>query len=60
MKNPYLLLTPGPLSTTASVRETMLKDWCTWDDEYNNLVQDIRKRLVKLARASSLYPAVLM
>lgn len=38
MKNPYLLLTPGPLSTTASVRETMLKDWCTWDDEYNNLV----------------------
>lgn len=51
MKNPYLLLTPGPLSTTASVRETMLKDWCTWDDEYNNLVQDIRKRLVKLATA---------
>ncbi|KRF56625.1 MULTISPECIES: 2-aminoethylphosphonate--pyruvate transaminase [Priestia] len=60
MKNPYLLLTPGPLSTTASVRETMLKDWCTWDDEYNNLVQDIRKRLVKLATASSLYTAVLM
>ncbi|GAJ70097.1 2-aminoethylphosphonate:pyruvate aminotransferase [Vibrio sp. JCM 18904] len=30
MKNEYLLLTPGPLSTSETVREAMLKDWCTW------------------------------
>ena len=32
--NPYLLLTPGPLSTTKTVKAAMLRDWCTWDDDY--------------------------
>lgn len=32
--NPYLLLTPGPLSTSRTVREAMLRDWCTWDRDY--------------------------
>ena len=48
-ENPYLLLTPGPLSTTPTVKATMLRDWCTWDDDYNSLVQGIRQRLVQLA-----------
>ncbi|MED3855462.1 2-aminoethylphosphonate--pyruvate transaminase [Priestia megaterium] len=60
MKNSYLLLTPGPLSTTESVRQAMMRDWCTWDDEYNSLVQEVRDRLVKQATTSSLYTAVLM
>lgn len=61
MKNPYLLLTPGPLSTTYSVRQAMLRDWCTWDDEYHQLVQEIRNRLVKLAtKQTDLYTSVLM
>lgn len=47
--NPYLLLTPGPLTTTRTVKEAMLKDWCTWDKEYNELVASIRERLVLLA-----------
>lgn len=49
--NPYLLLTPGPLTTTRSVKEAMLKDWCTWDEEYNLLVTSIRDRLTALASA---------
>ena len=50
MKNEYLLLTPGPLSTSETVREAMLKDWCTWDDEYNkDIVEVIRTKLTKLA-----------
>ena len=48
-ENPYLLLTPGPLSTSPTVRQAMLKDWCTWDDDYNQLVESIRARLVTLA-----------
>jgi len=60
-KNPYILLTPGPLSTTASVKETMLRDWCTWDDSYNHaVVEDIRRRLVELATKSKGYTTVLM
>ncbi len=47
--NPYLLLTPGPLSTTKSVKRVMLRDWCTWDEDYNRIVTDIRRRLVALA-----------
>ncbi|MCB1315990.1 MAG: 2-aminoethylphosphonate--pyruvate transaminase [Leptospiraceae bacterium] len=47
--NPYLLLTPGPLSTSPTVRAAMLRDWCTWDDDYNSIVQDVRRRLVDLA-----------
>ncbi|MEJ8543764.1 2-aminoethylphosphonate--pyruvate transaminase [Brevibacillus borstelensis] len=59
--NPYLLLTPGPLSTSPSVRAAMLRDWCTWDDDYNQLVQNIRRRLVSLAAgASEGYTSVLM
>ncbi|WP_026576304.1 2-aminoethylphosphonate--pyruvate transaminase [Bacillus sp. UNC438CL73TsuS30] len=59
--NPYLLLTPGPLTTTDTVKLAMMKDWCTWDDDYNNIVQDIRKRLAGLATESiDQYSAVLM
>ena len=58
--NPYLLLTPGPLSTTKSVKATMLRDWCTWDKEYNDIVQQIRHRLVRLGTRSDDYTAVLM
>lgn len=61
LDNRYLLLTPGPLSTSAGVRRAMLRDWCTWDNEYNNLVQDIRQRLVALATTETQdYSAVLM
>ena len=60
--NPYVLLTPGPLSTTPTVKAAMLRDWCTWDADYNDLVQGIRRKLVDLATASSRdeYSSVLM
>ena len=48
-ENHYLLLTPGPLTTTKSVKEVMLYDWCTWDVEYNTMVQEVRAKLVSLA-----------
>ncbi|MDR0302673.1 MAG: 2-aminoethylphosphonate--pyruvate transaminase, partial [Treponema sp.] len=48
--NPYLLLTPGPLSTSKAVRNALLRDWCTWDSDYNeDIVQNIRRRLTALA-----------
>lgn len=61
-QNPYLLLTPGPLSTSSSVKAAMLRDWCTWDADYNlEIVQKIRERLVYLASADTQhFTAVLM
>ncbi|WP_218188022.1 hypothetical protein [Desulfosarcina cetonica] len=58
--NPYLLLTPGPLSTTKTVKAAMLRDWCTWDADYNRLVQSVRHDLVSLAGALDTHTAVLM
>lgn len=39
MRN-YLLLTPGPLSTSQTVREAMLQDWCTWDKDEQPAYRD--------------------
>jgi 2-aminoethylphosphonate-pyruvate transaminase len=59
--NPYLLLTPGPLSTTKSVKAAMLRDWCTWDDDYKELVQEVRTKLIRLAtHQTNRYTCVLM
>jgi 2-aminoethylphosphonate-pyruvate transaminase len=61
-ENPYVLLTPGPLSTTPTVKAAMLRDWCTWDADYNDIVQGIRQKLVELATTGSRdgYTSVLM
>ena len=57
--NPYLLLTPGPLSCSSGVRAALLRDWCTWDRDYNEgVVQEIRRRLTGLAGGD--FAAVLM
>ncbi|MBA4508036.1 2-aminoethylphosphonate--pyruvate transaminase [Clostridium sporogenes] len=57
----YKLLTPGPLTTTSTVKEEMLFDRCTWDDDYKGITQKIRTQLLQLAEASAeQYTAVLM
>lgn len=59
---PYLLLTPGPLTTSESVKTAMMIDWCTWDEDYNvHIVEEIRKGLVQLAtRKTDEYTSILM
>jgi 2-aminoethylphosphonate-pyruvate transaminase len=44
-----LLFTPGPLTTSLSVKEAMLHDAGSWDVEFNGIVADVRARLLKLA-----------
>ena len=57
----YKLLTPGPLTTTDTVKKEMLFDHCTWDDDYKKITQDIQRRLLKLAHVSEeTYTCVLM
>lgn len=63
LENPYILLTPGPLSTSPTVREAMLRDWCTWDDDYNlGIITPIREGLVNYATSTAPeeYTTVLM
>ena len=58
--NPYKLLTPGPLTTTLSVREAMMIDRCTWDDDYKRMTEEIRAGLLDFAHAGDDYTVVLM
>ncbi|MCL2676570.1 MAG: 2-aminoethylphosphonate--pyruvate transaminase [Streptococcaceae bacterium] len=61
MNKEYKLLTPGPLTTTKTVKEQMLFDHCTWDEEYKQITQRIRKKLLKLAHVKDLdYTTILM
>ena len=59
---PYLLLTPGPLTTSESAKTAMMTDWCTRDEDYNvHIVEKIRKGLVQLAtRKTDEYTSILM
>lgn len=57
----YKLLTPGPLTTTDAVKREMLADHCTWDDDYKQITQKIRRELLELAHVSEKdYTVVLM
>ena len=47
-----LLFTPGPLTTSLSVKQAMLHDAGSWHFEFNALVASVRDRLLKLAGVS--------
>ena len=57
----YKLLTPGPLTTSDTVKQEMMVDHCTWDDDYKQITQKIRAGLLELAHVSpEEYTCVLM
>lgn len=57
----YKLLTPGPLTTTETVKQAMLQDYSTWDVDYKEVTQSIRRDLLKIAQVSEdQYTTVLM
>ncbi|MHC5249544.1 2-aminoethylphosphonate--pyruvate transaminase [Enterococcus sp. LJL90] len=49
----YKLLTPGPLTTTTTVKEAMMVDHCTWDEDYKMITQWVRRQLLDLAGVSA-------
>src|SRR5437868_6522268 len=44
-----VLFTPGPLTTSLSVKQAMLHDAGSWHFEFNHLVAGVRNRLLDLA-----------
>ena len=56
-----MLFTPGPLTTSQTVKQAMLRDLGSRDIEFIGLVKDIRHKLVKLGQVSpDEYTTVLM
>ncbi|MEY8097217.1 2-aminoethylphosphonate--pyruvate transaminase [Falsihalocynthiibacter sp. S25ZX9] len=47
---PYLL-TPGPLTTSYAVKQAMLRDWGSWDDDFRGMTRELRARLLDLLGA---------
>jgi 2-aminoethylphosphonate-pyruvate transaminase len=48
MDRDRILLTPGPLTTTLRTKLAMLKDWGSWDGEFNALTAGVRQRLLDI------------
>ncbi|MDA7532856.1 2-aminoethylphosphonate--pyruvate transaminase [Verrucomicrobia bacterium] len=44
-----VLFTPGPLTTSLTVKQAMLRDAGSWHFEFNAKVKEIRQRILKLA-----------
>src|ERR1700733_7509415 len=61
MKSSKLLFTPGPLTTSESVKAAMMRDLGSRDREFLEIVRNIRKRLLAIGGAQGGdYECVLM
>ncbi len=56
---PYLL-TPGPLTTSLRTKQSMLRDWGSWDVDFNNITGRIRERLVQIVSGTGTHECVPM
>ncbi|KAB0661424.1 2-aminoethylphosphonate--pyruvate transaminase [Burkholderia diffusa] len=55
-----ILLTPGPLTTSATTRHAMQHDWGSWDAAFNQLTASVCADLVAIARGGNEYVCVPM
>ena len=46
-----ILLTPGPLTTSADTRSAMLSDWGSWDSAFNELTASVCRDLLAIVNA---------
>jgi 2-aminoethylphosphonate-pyruvate transaminase len=46
MDRDRILLTPGPLTTTLRTKLAMLRDWGSWDADFNAVTANLRARLL--------------
>ncbi|MEO8305171.1 MAG: 2-aminoethylphosphonate--pyruvate transaminase [Betaproteobacteria bacterium] len=55
-----ILLTPGPLTTSMSTKAAMLRDWGSWDESFNAVTADVRRKLVDIIRGHPTHVCVPM
>ena len=48
MDRDRILLTPGPLTTTLRTKLAMLKDWGSWDADFNAVTAELRAQLLAI------------
>ncbi len=55
-----ILLTPGPLTTTMQTKSAMLKDWGSWDQDFNRMTALIRADLLDIIDGQADYTVIPM
>jgi 2-aminoethylphosphonate-pyruvate transaminase len=58
MDRDRILLTPGPLTTTLRTKLAMLKDWGSWDTDFNALTASVRSRLLDIVHGQETHVVV--
>ena len=58
MDRDAFLLTPGPLTTTLRTKLAMLRDWGSWDSDFNNLTAFVRERLLAIVHGQGSHVVV--
>src|SRR5437764_8978080 len=47
-----ILLTPGPLTTSLQTKAAMLRDWGSWDSNFNTVTREVREKLLDVIEAA--------
>ncbi len=55
-----ILLTPGPLTTSLATKAAMLRDWGSWDSNFNAVTARVRNRLTAILHAEATHVCVPM
>ena len=58
MDRDRILLTPGPLTTTLRTKLAMLKDWGSWDADFNAVTAGVRQRLLDVVHGQETHVVV--
>ena len=58
MSHDSILLTPGPLTTSLRTKLAMLRDWGSWDVEFNNVTASVRHSLLKIVHGEDSHVVV--
>jgi 2-aminoethylphosphonate-pyruvate transaminase len=53
-----ILLTPGPLTTSRRTKEAMLRDWGSWDADFNKITARVRESLVRIVHGEGTHECV--
>ena len=53
-----ILLTPGPLTTTLRTKLAMLRDWGSWDSDFNQVTARVRTSLLRIVHGQNSHVVV--
>ena len=53
-----ILLTPGPLTTSARTRQAMMVDWGSWDERFNQLTASVCEQLLAILHGADSHHCV--